>query len=517
MAIIQISKIQHRRGLSTDLPQLASAELGWSVDTRQLYIGNGTIEEGAPTLGNTEILTEYSDILSVVQTYTLKGDQGGYRIRTGSSAAAPTQRTLQSKLDDIINVRDFGATGDGVTNDLAAINRALYEVYCRAPNNTLSRRTIYFPGGTYIITGGTVNIPPYANIIGDGSNKTFIVQTDSSQACVLKTADSAQQIDANIGSNSALFPVSINITGLTAYNTAAKNVFNIKTSSFITCTDVVFQGGISNPTTSTTATTILLNSLSSPSVIPTFGISFVRCGFINSSYGISINDANISDISFDSCVFANLYMGVKLGELTAIDPRPTGVRISNTVFDLIYSSAISTFESTTGVYSIGNRFKDVGNSKLGSGNPSAPVIIFRDHECYSIGDQFDRDSTDALDYPTVDRGDGIGGPVGVSQGRQTFGSGKKSTLANNSSGTIDSFTTINSIIEYSITRGSDYRNGVIKFVTDSTNVYFDDEYVGDSCGTTLSVTTDGLAQSLDFTTTNAGPDATLLYSVKYFS
>jgi hypothetical protein len=60
VAVIQISRIQHRRGLQADLPNLASAELGWSVDTRKLYIGNGTIEEGAPSLGKTEVLTQYS-------------------------------------------------------------------------------------------------------------------------------------------------------------------------------------------------------------------------------------------------------------------------------------------------------------------------------------------------------------------------------------------------------------------------------------------------------------------------
>lgn len=58
MAITQISQIRHRRGLQSDLPQLASAELGWSVDTQKLYIGNGTIEEGAPEIGNTRLLTE---------------------------------------------------------------------------------------------------------------------------------------------------------------------------------------------------------------------------------------------------------------------------------------------------------------------------------------------------------------------------------------------------------------------------------------------------------------------------
>jgi hypothetical protein len=69
MAIVQISRIQIRRGLNQDLPQLASAEMGWSVDTQQLYIGNGTIEEGARSEGVTEILTEYS-ILNFTESTT---------------------------------------------------------------------------------------------------------------------------------------------------------------------------------------------------------------------------------------------------------------------------------------------------------------------------------------------------------------------------------------------------------------------------------------------------------------
>ena len=62
MAILQISQIQVRRGLKQDLPQLASGELAWSNDTRQLYIGNGTLAEGAPAVGSTEILTQFSII-----------------------------------------------------------------------------------------------------------------------------------------------------------------------------------------------------------------------------------------------------------------------------------------------------------------------------------------------------------------------------------------------------------------------------------------------------------------------
>lgn len=70
MAIVQISQIKHRRGTNENLPQLASAELGWSIDTRQLYIGNGTLAEGAPEVGRTEILTEYSNLPGVPATQT---------------------------------------------------------------------------------------------------------------------------------------------------------------------------------------------------------------------------------------------------------------------------------------------------------------------------------------------------------------------------------------------------------------------------------------------------------------
>ena len=60
MAVIQVSKIQVRSGLQQDLPALDTGEFGWSVDTQRLFIGKGTLAEGAPTTGVTEVMTEYS-------------------------------------------------------------------------------------------------------------------------------------------------------------------------------------------------------------------------------------------------------------------------------------------------------------------------------------------------------------------------------------------------------------------------------------------------------------------------
>ena len=71
MAIVQISQITNRRGLQVDLPQLVGGELGWSTDERRLFIGNGSLEEGAPAVGNTEILTEYSNLPFITKTVGL--------------------------------------------------------------------------------------------------------------------------------------------------------------------------------------------------------------------------------------------------------------------------------------------------------------------------------------------------------------------------------------------------------------------------------------------------------------
>jgi len=60
MAVITVSKIQVRSGLTEDLPALDTGEFGWCVDSQRLFIGKGTLQEGAPITGVTEILTEYS-------------------------------------------------------------------------------------------------------------------------------------------------------------------------------------------------------------------------------------------------------------------------------------------------------------------------------------------------------------------------------------------------------------------------------------------------------------------------
>jgi hypothetical protein len=246
MAIVQISQIQIRRGLQQDLPQLASAEMGWSLDTRRLFIGNGTLDEGAPTTGVTEILTEHSNFLGFVSSYTFAGTDAGYTSQTGPTILSPVTRSLQSVLDDTVSVRDFGTVANGTTDDTAALNRAIQQVYTSSLNGTRKnvQRTIKIPAGTYLITS-PILVPPNCTLVGDGRSNTVIYSTAGT---VFSTCDSYFQtggyMGVPVGSNNPVLPGSITIRDLTVQTTNTSNPAALVNNTIdITFDNVKFVGG----------------------------------------------------------------------------------------------------------------------------------------------------------------------------------------------------------------------------------------------------------------------------------
>jgi hypothetical protein len=185
MAVFQISRIQIRRGKATSgtgIPQLASGEMAWAVDTQELYIGSGSVSEGAPGVGNCRVLT-LNDITLTGNILSI-GTYGWHytdpSISTGISAGLPTVRTIQQKLDDFVTSADFGMVGDDVTIDnTVAFQNAINQLFLNSshPANaqtitgTASRYTLVVLPGVYKITG-TIYIPPYAKIQGAGLDKT---------------------------------------------------------------------------------------------------------------------------------------------------------------------------------------------------------------------------------------------------------------------------------------------------------------------------------------------------------
>ena len=524
MPIVSISKIQNRYGLSENLPQLSAAELGWALDTRRLYIGNGPIGEGAPIVGNTEILTEYSDILAISDAYQYKGLAAGYTHQTGTTVGSPTTRTLQAKLDDFASVKDFGAVGDGVTDDTAAINRALYQIFCRETNEEI-RRSLFFPAGVYIVSA-LVEIPTYAKLVGEGKNCSIIRQTVVSPGIAL--ADSLQQSGVNIGTGGATIPSFIEINDLSFENTADGDVVGVDSATNCIFRRVAFKGSkTSAPTGVGTGFPSCAKFTSTP-INQTRNIVFEQCDFTNNNFAI-VADDDMQGLLFNGCKFDVLYKAAKLGENTTgsgssvVGPR--GVKVTNSFFDNIYNTAIHGY-SITGIVSAYNYFADVGNSLNGVGNPTADVIIFADGGSYSIGDIFERPESDIGTYSRVNL-DGyevysLDVDIGIRYGYHLAEAGKSVQLANNTTSptsttiTFDAADEKANLIYYTAARGSNIRQGVMRVTASSSGSTLTDDFSEDgaSIGLTFSVNVSGGITTLRYTTTNTGNPVTFKYKVE---
>jgi hypothetical protein len=172
MAVVQISRIQLRRGRKnegTGLPQLASGELAWAIDTQELYIGNGAVSEGSPAVGNTKVLTEHDNILDLLEQYQYKPNDT--TILTGLNGNI-IERTLQERLDEgAVNAASFGISGlDEDADQTALIQNAIWSLYANT-NPATNKVALEFDPGTYKITG-TLYIPSNVRLVGSGIGKT---------------------------------------------------------------------------------------------------------------------------------------------------------------------------------------------------------------------------------------------------------------------------------------------------------------------------------------------------------
>lgn len=75
-------------------------------------------------------------------------------------------RTSHDKFSDLVSVKDFGAAGDGITNDTLAIQNALQ-----------AGGSVYLPEGNYLISA-TIRLNQYQSLIGAG--QASVIQCQSS-------------------------------------------------------------------------------------------------------------------------------------------------------------------------------------------------------------------------------------------------------------------------------------------------------------------------------------------------
>jgi len=528
MPIVQISRIQHRRGKRTDLPQLAAGELGWVIDEQRLFIGNGTVADGAPAVGNTEIVTAGPSSFTTALNYVYKGYLGDSTpIVTGASG--DHTRTLQQALDDHVSVKAFDAKGDDSTNDTAAIQRALDELYSDTDEaDARSHRVLFFPAGIYRINS-SLTIPPYAHLVGEGPDKTIIRNSGNNPVAV--TEDDDGQVYGNIGNSGATTPTQIQISNITFRNTVAYGGVSIDNATKVYFNNCKFQGSYASGGADNSNSKGV--TVRSTTALPCTQIIFNQCQFTKFARLVDLS-YDVTNVRFNNCDFSTAYYGAMLGETMdgstnglTIGPRDiqfTGNSWSTIGQQAIYvkQSSSTTGTGTRNVISSGNWYAStVGNNFEGIGSLNeVPIIQYDNDECSSVMDFFERSD--------LRRSDGSShmNPAPELQGIGVQDKAIKSqTLADNTS----SATTINEYpalagkglrIKYKIVRGTLDRTGELVISASTNGVSYDDTYTesGSDVGVELTAVLDDKDSTsgsetvaLKYTTTSTGSDATLDY------
>ena len=363
MAVIQISKIQVRRGKkvsNTGVPQLSSAEFAWAIDSQELFIGNGSIAEGAPFVGNTKVLTENDNILELAAAYRFAS--------TDPAIVYSVPRSLQGKLDEFVSVADFGAVNDGSTDCTAAFQNAFLELFRNT--NVDYKKVLLVPNGNYLFLSD-LRIPSTAIIRGETENGAVLNVANNDILFITAAGD-----DISTSVTAATRPVNVKISNLTISRTTGQ--FNLSGLGKSLFSDVTFEGEYTIPATDITTSP----DLSSAAVfwennildIPVSDVTFSNCSFKNNLISVKAVQSfpTATVVNFNNCKFIENDIGVYING----DPgQSNNWTFFESRFELIAKQA---FWATQGYDTLFDscKFIDCGNGINNSATPKYTIVEF---------------------------------------------------------------------------------------------------------------------------------------------
>jgi hypothetical protein len=166
--------------------------LAYSPTREQVYINGALQQRGvdyAADNGTSVVFTvglTVGDVVDIicVNNLTNSSVSNAANITYSGQFTGQSARTVAAKLADVVSVKDFGAVGDGVTDDTAAIQAAIDSVAA------FGGGTVFFPAGSYrllsILDTSRTSLPPgyVANNEQRRAHKALIIYNTQNVALV---------------------------------------------------------------------------------------------------------------------------------------------------------------------------------------------------------------------------------------------------------------------------------------------------------------------------------------------
>lgn len=175
-----------------------------------------------------------------VEASDLADTDGSNLVGFLQAGTGATARTAEDKLQEIVSVKDFGAVGDGVTDDTAAITAAI--TYAK----TLTCPHLVVPSGSYLISTLTFDLPNNSTLTCYGQ---FVTSTNSTAITIGAAGSNTFYLSVHGLSISRSSADSTGTsTGIQLLSLVASNIHIRKCTNFrlgVLCYGVSANGGFS--------------------------------------------------------------------------------------------------------------------------------------------------------------------------------------------------------------------------------------------------------------------------------
>lgn len=246
-------------------------------------------------------------------------------------------RTVQSKLEESVSVKDFGAVGNGTTNDYTAVLNAL---------TAGKGKAVYFPAGTYLLNSSITMDSTFSNtdIYGDGPGT------------VIKTGSAATQATLRIRGANNISIRNIKLDGNSAAQSSneARLVFIDRAASNISFYDVWFYDSY--------ADNVWLYMPVGYGPVST--VNFTDCRFESVVRSVCANVLlwNTENVTFQGCYFTDYkYDAIAINFYA---PAINGGLIVDSCYFQNNNSTLFAIEAVAGDNSPGDRFYRIKNVSI---------------------------------------------------------------------------------------------------------------------------------------------------------